>query len=507
MNREESNEQNALTVGLFNKLASGVTDTAAVVEQAYSNLLGLDGNFADAGERKGYWINKLESGDLELDDFAGEFLYQAENVPGKLSEDQFNYNNAAVPAGAAATAATVSDLGYSLETDEDLQELVNSITGEELAQVSESVKAAATTAGTDAAPDANVPSDDDGETDGETDGDTDGDNGGSTGGNSGNVADLSFELTKESGESVMGGAGNDTFTGNAQTTQNEDSIDGKGGNDTLKLNSTGETMPTVKNVENVYFIDNDTTTTDDVGTGQNFDVSDAIDKGFEQIWVQDVDTSGTGIATGGNGPGNGYDGGNVTFGALKDGQVAGLKGRINTAGSDGGDEEGNKDGDDGSVTIGAADGVTAQTVALDGVYGDEPGDETNINMTAAEDLTVDLSGDNAADIDGDSLKNVTFTGNGTIDTELTGDALTVDASATTGGVEVAQSFANEDASFLGGSGDDTLDVDLVDDSGDKAIDMGEGYDTISVQVADSQSGSGNFDKSDGNLTLRPEFNQ
>lgn len=249
---------------------------------------------------------------------------------------------------------------------------------------------------------------------------------------------------------LNGTADDDTFIGNDKTADAGDTIDGGAGNDTLKLYDTTTLPSSVTSVENVFFIDN----TDTDQQSADLDVSGAVNKGFEQIWVQDANT------------GSSND---IIFGDLKDGQVAGLKGLINTQ----------------KATIGAAQGVTAQTIALDGVRGATETALVSIEATDAKDLTVDLAGDSKAAITGATtsvLETVTFTGDGSVFGTVTGSDLAIDASANTGGVQVKQNLAGDEASFLGGAGDDAVEFNFADLSENNSIDMGEGYDIASVQV-------------------------
>ena len=98
MNYEDSLVENANAIALFRVLGEDIDENEQLVEDAYANLLGLEGDFSNSAARKGYWIERLESGDLSADEFAEEFLFLAENEPGNLTEAEVAYNEAAVPA-------------------------------------------------------------------------------------------------------------------------------------------------------------------------------------------------------------------------------------------------------------------------------------------------------------------------------------------------------------------------------------------------------------------------
>lgn len=117
MTRDDAAVANAGAVDLFNarhglNLSSAFAQNASpssLVDAAYSQLLGLSGDFTNAAERKGYWIDQLQSGALSTADFADEFLFQAENVPGRLDQQAVTYNQAAVPALTNATRALLQE--------------------------------------------------------------------------------------------------------------------------------------------------------------------------------------------------------------------------------------------------------------------------------------------------------------------------------------------------------------------------------------------------------------
>lgn len=156
MTREEALEMNAAAAALFNALTPGGSDLAELVETAYTNLLGLEGDFSNAETRKAFWVDQLETGAVARDDFAGEFLYQAENVPDGLSDDEQSYNQAAVPAISDASRSFVAQLA---EEGRSVAEL----SPEEIVDAATSIRETASQAGKNAAP--GTPPSDDGQTD------------------------------------------------------------------------------------------------------------------------------------------------------------------------------------------------------------------------------------------------------------------------------------------------------------------------------------------------------
>lgn len=139
MTREEALEINAAAAALFDVLQVA-TNFQELVDNAYANLLGLEGDFSNAASRKAFWIEQLESGALSEDDFASEFLFLAENVPGNLTEEEQAYNKGAVPAAVEASNAVVEQLKAE---GRDIQDL----TGEEIIEVTQSIREAASQAG------------------------------------------------------------------------------------------------------------------------------------------------------------------------------------------------------------------------------------------------------------------------------------------------------------------------------------------------------------------------
>lgn len=153
MTRDDAAQRHADATRLFNAqhatpAAPEPPDTATastLVDAAYQDLLGLSGDFPEATERKGYWIDQLTCGRLAPDAFAEEFLFQASQVAGKLSASAQAYNQAAV----AATASTASAVTEGLAST-DLAPLPSDLLENALTQLRE----AAASAGRSAAPEA-----------------------------------------------------------------------------------------------------------------------------------------------------------------------------------------------------------------------------------------------------------------------------------------------------------------------------------------------------------------
>lgn len=150
MTREEVLVLNSATAAFFNRYVTTQLDTevsfSVLVDNAYANLLGLVGDFSNAETRKGYWIKRLESGDLSRDDFVDEFLFLAENAQGQLSNEEFTYNRAAVPATRDEVDAQQKVLGEW-----------SSVEGSVLQTVRDAVAEAATQAGQAATDDTQDP--------------------------------------------------------------------------------------------------------------------------------------------------------------------------------------------------------------------------------------------------------------------------------------------------------------------------------------------------------------
>ncbi|WP_075881498.1 M10 family metallopeptidase C-terminal domain-containing protein [Vreelandella massiliensis] len=144
MTREEALAQNANAIALFNALVSGNDDTEALVDEAYANLLGLEGDFSNAAERKAFWINQFESGDVTEENFAEEFLFLAQNEPGDLTEEEQAFNTGAVPTVAEASNGVAAQLEAEGRSIQDL-------TGEEVAEFAQSIRESASAAGQAAA--------------------------------------------------------------------------------------------------------------------------------------------------------------------------------------------------------------------------------------------------------------------------------------------------------------------------------------------------------------------
>lgn len=94
-----------------------------LVENAYETFLGLSGDFDQADERIDYWTGRLNS-DLSEQDFADQFLDQAQNSQGSIISDAaFDANQNAVtvvgdeaPPEGTDVAAAVSSIGQAVSS-------------------------------------------------------------------------------------------------------------------------------------------------------------------------------------------------------------------------------------------------------------------------------------------------------------------------------------------------------------------------------------------------------
>ena len=249
-------------------------------------------------------------------------------------------------------------------------------------------------------------------------------------------------------DNLTGTDNNDTFIGDTTTTNPGDTIDGGNGTDTLNLFGDGGKalgLPQLKSVENVS-------------------IQAAADKAA-------FDVSGNA---------------DVKMIELKESGVGGAK-------------------DSTTVTV-----TTGQKVKLTDLEG---GDTTNIAGNTPTELNVEADplGKSGAphkvDFKGSELTKVNLTSSGTgtnyievmngggkLDTLVVdgsakavlnhglGTIKTIDASATTGGVTVTDTGAGSDLTFMGGMGDDRIDVGGKFDKNDKFSDGKAGKDTLAVDA-------------------------
>lgn len=110
MTRTEALNTNAAAAAVFNVLTQDTTDVEALVDAAYANFLGLEGEFSNAADRKAFWVEQLQSDALSTDDFASEFLFLAENEPGQLTQAEQTYNQTTVPTTVEAADTFVAQL-------------------------------------------------------------------------------------------------------------------------------------------------------------------------------------------------------------------------------------------------------------------------------------------------------------------------------------------------------------------------------------------------------------
>lgn len=222
-------------------------------------------------------------------------------------------------------------------------------------------------------------------------------------------------------DNFPGTAGNDTFIGGngaTNTTGPADQLDGGAGNDTFKFygGSITGTMPTIKNIENLYF------------NATSGNVNTAAIAGVEAVEIENALAAGH----------------TVNLGAE---QTLALT-NINTASPT-------------TVTGSAAAGITLNNVAV------VPGGSAqtlNVNTTnAALNLTAAVAASNIAlnnATSAGSLQSINVDGDARL--TLSSNAAyvnlkTVDASENTGGVNYTQNF-DTDLTFTGGTGNDRVQV-------------------------------------------------
>ncbi|WP_029762144.1 choice-of-anchor L domain-containing protein, partial [Ectothiorhodospira haloalkaliphila] len=79
-------------------LSDIVNDHEALVREAYSVFLSLDGDFTNAEQRVGWWVSELDSEALDTDNFVAAFLDKADTHQGRYVPDAyFEVNQQLVP--------------------------------------------------------------------------------------------------------------------------------------------------------------------------------------------------------------------------------------------------------------------------------------------------------------------------------------------------------------------------------------------------------------------------
>jgi hypothetical protein len=255
-------------------------------------------------------------------------------------------------------------------------------------------------------------------------------------------------------DELIGTAGNDTFEGLVEDLSIFDDLDGGAGDDVLNLY--------VEDLEGVDSVDS----------------SGAVDvEGIETInFIYTGEAVGTGTIDG------------DTFqGATQIWQIGGDNDLEDLAATQ---TAGFRDTDV-NTTVNAADDVTSATVALDGVASGAA-----LTFTGADLETVSVSGDVEASGASDGTLELTFNSDATDevttvnlaltnDTELLAngtwnDVVTVDASASTGGITATLSGTDAFEAISGGSGDDNLTIGTDFTADEVTINAGAGDDTIAI---------------------------
>ncbi|MFG6515430.1 DUF4214 domain-containing protein [Sulfitobacter sp. TB366] len=299
-----------------------------------------------------------------------------------------------------------------------------------------------------------------------------------------------FTLTSAIGEKVVGTAGNDTFTGvvgdgTTGTLQFGDQVDGGAGEDTLNLfvtnasESTSDEQPPIQgpdsseqsvaeasiantaipagvSISNIEIINLNS------GAGSLMGQVDARQFGAaaQQIWQVNTSNSVANLAAG---------------------QIAGFRGGVVEA------------------TVSYDDDASTASIALDGV---NSGASLNISgdgldtvsvsgsvapesSTLAGDLTLTFTGEEVDDI---TTLNLALTSDTHLQTTASyASIVTVDASASTGGIEAALSGGDAFETIIGGSGDDELTLGGTFSADAVTIDAGAGEDVIKLEASDTDT--------------------
>lgn len=262
-----------------------------------------------------------------------------------------------------------------------------------------------------------------------------------------------FTLTAgiDSGAAFTGGDKDDLFQGTNVTSTPGDSLNGGGGNDTLKLfgnNVAKMLLPTMTSIEDVQVTGN--------GPGGVLNISGNAD-------VKTITLNGYGAA-------GTADAQNVV---VMDGQTVNLN-----------DMEGGVTADTTTISGNAA---TSLDINLDPV-GDKIGGH-NIDVAGTKVATATITstdGPNYIDLSnsGAALKTLNLDGDALLDVDLVAalpPLTTVDASASTGGVNVHNGGVVSNLTFMGGTGDDRIDLGNTFTKDDKISDSKGGKDTLGVQ--------------------------
>lgn len=254
-------------------------------------------------------------------------------------------------------------------------------------------------------------------------------------------------------DNIVGTSGNDTIIGGngaGTTTGPADQIDGGAGNDTFKFYGgliTGN-MPTIKNVENLYF------------NATNGTLNAAGIAGVETVEIENAGGAHT-----------------VTLGAAQKLTLTNINGATGT-----------------TVQGTTAGGITLNNV-VDKTVTPNVAQALNVNtrdtsltlnaVNAASNVTLlSTSAGAAAAADMAALTKLTVTGDAKL-TVTAGGALnytnltTVDASANTGGVDFRQ-VQDTNLTFTGGTGNDRVQVAAAAIVAQDKLDGGEGKDTLAI---------------------------
>lgn len=256
-------------------------------------------------------------------------------------------------------------------------------------------------------------------------------------------------------DNFAGTSGDDTFIGGngaTTTTGPADQLDGAGGNDTFKFYGGAIAMPTIKNIENLYF--NATQGT----------LNAATIAGVESVEIENA-TDPAAVA-----------GHTVTLGAAQSLKLTNINGAAANVAT--------------TVQGSAAGGITLNNV-IDKSVTPNIAQTLNVNtrdtaltlnaVTAASNINL-LSNSTTAAADMAALTKLTVTGDAKL--TVTGNAgytnlTTVDASASTGGVDFRQGV-DTNLTFTGGTGADRVQVAAAAIVAQDKLDGGAGKDTLAI---------------------------
>ncbi|MFG6573895.1 DUF4214 domain-containing protein [Sulfitobacter sp. 1A13353] len=423
-----------------------VSSPELFVTNIYANLFGRTPD----DEGRDFWVDALESGSVSVGDMIAAIIEGARDDEEAGTSDKSVLDNK-VEAGLdfATEAANTPGFEFDAAAKAAAAAAVNGVT-EDDATV-EAAKAA-------------------------TDAFVSGESNPGTGDN--------FTLTSAIGEKVVGTAGNDTFTGvvgdgTTGTLQFGDQVDGGAGEDTLNLfvTNTSEpiqvrdsamqfvaeaviantTIPAGVSISNIEIVNLNS------GAGSLMGQVDARQFGAaaQQIWQVNTSNSVAKLAAGQTA---GFRGGEVEAIVSYDDDVAGASVALQgvTSGS--------------AITVAGAD---VETVSISG----------SVAALANGDAgTLELALPDGADDEGVSTLNLALTSDTVLDGgESFETIVTVDASASTGGITAVLTGTDAFESILGGSGDDDLTL-RGDFSADAlSINGGAGDDAVTVAATDTDT--------------------